>query len=91
MTAPPHARHSVRTRGDANLLIAPRTTGQGAVPVLLYTTDQGVDTAVQLTTEELTRIRDAANNILSASAEDIETWLDRAAQALMTPKTTSRP
>jgi len=70
----------LQTRGDAELWVAPRKRGAGTVTVLTFsTTALGARYAVALTTDDLVRIRDSAEAILNASADDIDGWLDGAA------------
>lgn len=67
--------------GDAAIWLAPRSTG--TVPVLRFTnTRTNHAIAVQLTHDDLARIRDTAAAILDATPNDIEDWLDNAAQAI---------
>lgn len=72
--------------GDAELYIAPRADGQGAVPVLRLTPNRGMPIAFALTPDELTRIHQAATRILTAAPANIEAWLDGAANAVTNAK-----
>lgn len=70
--------------GDAGVWLAPRSTSSGTVPVLRFTnarTNHAI--AVQLTHDDLVQIRDTAAAILDATPDDIEDWLDDAAQAIV--------
>jgi hypothetical protein len=69
--------------GNAQLYIAPRADGHGAVPVLRLTPTNGNPIAFALTRAELRRIHAAAGRILEAGPAEIDDWLDQAAAAVL--------
>ncbi|OBF42574.1 hypothetical protein A5719_03345 [Mycolicibacterium peregrinum] len=83
---------TMTSTGDAAVWIAPRSAGSGSVPVLRFTnTRTNHSIAVQLSRDDLARIRDTAAAILDASPDDIEGWLDDAAEALHATVAGQRP
>lgn len=80
----------ITSSGNADLWIAPRTDRAGVVHVLHCTAATGTGFAISLTRDELTRIREAADRILSATPADIDDWLDDAARTIQRTRNRTR-
>jgi len=68
--------------GDVGIWLAPHREGDGVQPVLRCTTLAGTTIEIALTTGDVLALAENAADIVNASTEDVQTWLDDAARAI---------
>lgn len=71
-----------KSNGHANLFVAPKAAGPGAVPVLRFTTTVGTTFELALNLDEVRQLHTAASRLVNADERAIESWLDDAASQL---------